>query len=86
VSTVRHYSRRGESASLSYLGFPLEIHNSDVTVRDKQGRKLATVATFSAAHNFIRGYRREPSLVKAEPVANPAKATTGSDKEKLHAA
>ena len=51
----------------NYLGYPLEVTNRDVTVRDKQGRKLATVASMSAARQFLRGYRRDPSLVKAEP-------------------
>lgn len=81
----RHYSPRGDSVRTTLRGYPVEVTNRDVTISDRQGRKLATVASIGAARRFLRGYRREPSLVKAEPVANPAKATTGSDKETLHA-
>lgn len=74
-----------ERVHMSYLGYQLEITNRDVTVRDKDGRKLITVASIGAARRFLRGYRRGPSNVKAEPAATPLKATTGSDKENLHA-
>lgn len=86
TAATRHYAPRGDKTTATYLGYPLEITNRDVTVRDKHGRKLVTVASIPAARNFIRGYRRGPSLVKAEPAAKPAtEKTAGSDKENVDA-
>lgn len=84
TAALRHYAPRGGKTTASYLGYPLEITNSDITIRDKRtGMKLATVASMPAARRFLRGYRRE--TVKAEPAASPVKATAGSDKENVHA-
>lgn len=74
-----------DRVDMTYLGYPLEITNRDVTVRDQQGRKLVTVTSIRAARNFVKGYRRGPSLVKAEPANVPAKVLAGSDKRSLDA-
>lgn len=55
--TVRTYSPRGDRVDSTYLGFPLEITNRDITVRDKHRRKLVTVTSMRAARRFIKGYR-----------------------------
>jgi hypothetical protein len=52
----------------SYLGFPLAITDRAVTVFDKRGRRLVTVASIGAAHRFIRGYRRVPPTIEAAPL------------------
>ncbi len=82
VATVtRGYAPRGDATRSSYLGYPLEITNGDVSIFDRSGRKIATVASVGAARLFIRGYRREPDLhaTKAEPTNDPAKVLVGSD-------
>lgn len=75
---TRAYAPRGDRVETTYLGYPLEITNSDVTIYDKHGRKLATVASGSAARRFIRGYRRTPSNVEAtaRPREESAAAST----------
>lgn len=72
-------TRVAELVRSSYLGFPLEITDAEIVVRDRHGRKLVTVQTLSAARRFCRGYRRIPSNV--EPTATHARATAGSDSE-----
>lgn len=67
----------------SYLGYPLEISDAEIVVRDRRGRKLVTVQSLPAARNFIRGYRRTPSNV--EPTATHARATAGSLDEGAYA-
>ena len=68
-------------ARISYLGYPLEVTDRDVTVFDKQGRKLVTVASFGAARRFIKGYRRTPTNVEAAPLPQPGERETASVNE-----
>ena len=43
----------------SYLGFPLHVTDTTVTVLDKTGREIGTVGSVKQARLFVRGYRRE---------------------------
>lgn len=42
----------------SYLGYPLLITDSFVTVRSPEGRKLASLTSVSKARRFVKDYRR----------------------------
>lgn len=80
TAVSRYYAPRGDSVQTAYLGYALEVTNRDVTVRDKTGRKLVTVASIGAARRFLRGYRRDVP-VKAEPANVPVKVLVGSDNQ-----
>jgi hypothetical protein len=57
----------------SYLGYPLEITDRDVTVYDQHDRKLVTVTSIGAARLFIRGYRRVPANTETRRSPSPCR-------------
>jgi hypothetical protein len=68
----------------SYLGFPLEITDRTVTVFDKRGRRLVTVARIGAARRFIKGYRRVPENAVAAPLQHVTSQTAPLSRGALH--
>lgn len=49
---------RVPSVDTTYLGYPLTITDTTVTVRGRDGRQLGTVRSVKEARLFVRGYRR----------------------------
>lgn len=65
----------------SYLGYPIEITDREVTVFDKHGRRLVKVASIGAARRFITGYRRFPANAEAAPLQPAGERETASTHE-----
>ena len=71
-----------ETARTSYLGYPLEVTDREISVLHPTTGRVLFHGDYeiSTARRFIRGYRRD-TPENTKPAASLAKATAGSERE-----